>query len=141
MKVVYSLSEDGYVTDPARMLEYLVSYYILSEASQSVSFQGSIINLPETYYLYLHDPDSMANAVRSDLERLLSKYYTIVDVSAYARKISEDSTYAIVIGVSVVTDEGKKVELSRVAELSTAGLRNIINVNNYGDGVIYVNSI
>ena len=93
MKVVYSLSEDGYVTDPARMLEYLVSYYILSEASQSVSFQGSIINLPETYYLYLHDPDSMANAVRSDLERLLSKYYTIVDVSAYARKISEDSTY------------------------------------------------
>lgn len=141
MKVVYSLSEDGYVTDPARMLEYLVSYYILSEANQSVSFQGSIINLPETYYLYLHDPDSMANAVRSDLERLLSKYYTIVDVSAYARKISEDSTYAIVIGVSVVTDEGKKVELSRVAELSTAGLRNVINVNNYGDGVIYVNSI
>lgn len=138
MKAVFSLTEDGYITDSAKMLEYLVSYYILSDSAQSISFQGSIINLPETYYLFINDPAGMASRVRTDLERLLSSYYPVVEIQTDAKKIDQTNKFGISLYVAAIDEEGKRVELSKVVEISTTGLRKIINVNNYGDALSYL---
>lgn len=134
MKTVPSLSEQSWVTDSAKILNHLISYYILTDNAQSLVFQDSLINLPYTYYQHINDPESMATAVKSDLDKLLSRYFSIVDVKVQSRQI-EGKKYGIVISAAIVDDDNKRVDLSQVVEINTTGLRNVINVSNYGDGV------
>ena len=43
-KVVASLSEQAWITDSAKILNNLMSYYILTDSAQSVMFQDKLIN-------------------------------------------------------------------------------------------------
>lgn len=131
-KVIPSLSEQGWITESKKILNNLVSYYILTDAAQSLAYQNNLINLPETYYKYINDPDGMASAVTRDLESLLSRYFQMVDVETEAKDLG-DSRYAILIYASVVDDTNTKIELSRVTQIDSTGLRRIVEINNRGD--------
>lgn len=127
-----SLSEQGWVSDGKTILANVVSNYLLTDAAQSLLFSGSIISLPQTYYLHIHDPDAMASAVNSDLTRLLSYYFAQVDVSAIAKQLS-GKQYAVALKVSVISDEGVRYDLARIMEIDSDSLRKIIELANYGD--------
>lgn len=135
-----SLSSRGWITDSSVMLSYIISYYILSDSAQSLVFQGNIINLPDTYHNYINDPIGMATGVRTDLERLLSRYYPVVDIETEAKSLSGNK-YGILIYASVVDASNTKIELSRVVQVSTTGLREIIDMNNYGDASSCLSSL
>ena len=62
-KTIASLSSMGWVTDENFILSYLVSYYILTDAAQSISYQGNLTSLSETYYKHINNPDEMSIAV------------------------------------------------------------------------------
>lgn len=130
--VIASLSDQAWVTDKGKILAYLVSYYILSDAAQSLVFQGNIINLPETYYKYINEPDNMALGVKQDLEKLLNRYYELVDVTTEAKEIGNGG-YGILLHASVVDSYGVKHNLSKVVEMDTSGVRRVIDASNYGD--------
>jgi len=131
-KVIPSLSEQGWITESKKILNNLVSYYILTDAAQSLAYQNNLINLPETYYKYINDPDGMASAVARDLESLLSRYFQLVDVETETKDLG-DSRYAILIYASVVDETNAKIELSRVTQIDSTGLRRIVEINNRGD--------
>lgn len=131
-KVIPSLSEQGWITESKKILNNLVSYYILTDAAQSLAYQNNLINLPETYYKYINDPDGMASAVTRDLESLLSRYFQMVDVETETKDLG-DSRYAILIYASVVDETNTKIELSRVTQIDSTGLRRIVEINNRGD--------
>lgn len=131
-KVIPSLSEQGWITESKKILNNLVSYYILTDAAQSLAYQNNLINLPETYYKYINDPDGMASAVTRDLESLLSRYFQLVDVETETKDLG-DSRYAILIYASVVDETNAKIELSRVTQIDSTGLRRIVEINNRGD--------
>lgn len=133
-KVIPSLSEHGWVTDSSKVLNYLLSYYILTDNGQSLTFQDNLINLPLTYYEHINDPDAMAAGIKSDLDRLLSRYFDMIEVQTEARKIDE-SRYGVLLYASVVDENSRRVDLSKVVEINTTGLRRVIDINNYGDGI------
>lgn len=135
-----SLSDQGWVQDSKKLLNLAVSYYILTDGGQSLVFQGNLINLPYTYFLYINEPDLMANTVKSDLDKLLSRYFSIVDVETETKLIREGE-YGILLYASVIDDSGVKIELSKVVEMSTEGLKRVIDVNNYGDGKAMLGSL
>lgn len=135
-----SLTEEGWVKSSKNILAYNLAHYILSDAAQSIAFHGNIINLPETYYLHINDPISMASAIKSDLERLLGRYFISTDVVTDIKEINAKN-FAILIFASVIDNENIKHELTRVTEVSSSGIRNIIEMNNYGDGLSYLGSI
>lgn len=138
--VIPSLSEQAWVTDSAKILNHLLSYYILTDNGQSLVFNSNLINLPVTYYKHINDPDGMANAVKTDLEKLLSRYFEVVDVLTEAKALS-DSKYAILIYASVIDSESVKIDVSKVVEINTSGLRNVLNVVNYGNGLDILNGL
>ena len=138
-KVVASLSSMGWVTDETFILSYLVSYYILTDGAQSITYQGSLTSLSETYYKYINSPEEMSIAVKNDLENLLSRYFSMVDVETSTKVINKSSKYAVLMYVSVYGESGK-LELTKVAEIDTAGLRKVINMNNYGEGTSFLNN-
>lgn len=135
-----SLSDQAWVVDDNKILEYLISYYILTDSMQTLIFQDNLINLPETYYKYINDPVGMASGIKSDLDKLLSRFFSVVEVNTNVKKI-DDKWYAILLYVSVITKDYNKIELSKIVKISTTKLRKIINMNNYGDGMSYLNQL
>ena len=133
-KVIGSLSDLGWVDNSETLLSKLLGYYILTDSAQSVIFQNNLINLPQAYYEYINDPQGMATRVKTDLDALLSRYFQMVEVETEA-VAKTDSIYGILIYATVIDDNGIKVNLGKVAELSSTGVINVININNYGDGL------
>lgn len=140
MKVVASLSESGWLTDPYKILDSIVSYYILSDGMQSFVFKDAVINLPNTYYQHINDPDSMAIKIKSDLVALLSRYFPSCDVSTYAKDMG-NGEYAVILYASIMTEDGSNLDIARVVEINSSKTRKVITVNNYGDAVSYLNGL
>lgn len=133
-KVIGSLSDLGWVDNSETLLSKLLGYYILTDSAQSVIFQNNLINLPQSYYEYINDPQGMATRIKNDLDALLSRYFSLVEVETEAVAKTE-SVYGILLYATVVDDKGIKVNLGKVAEISSTGVTKVININNYGDGL------
>ena len=133
-KVIGSLSDLGWVDNSETLLSKLLGYYILTDSAQSVIFQNNLINLPQTYYEYINDPQGMATRIKNDLDTLLSRYFSMVEVETEAVAKTE-SVYGILLYATVVDDKGIKVNLGKVAEISSTGVTKVISINNYGDGL------
>lgn len=138
--IIPSLTEEAWITSSKETLAFVISYYILSDAMQSIAYKGNIINLPETYYKYINDPVSMASAIKSDLERLLGRYFVTTDVVTDVKEMTAKQ-YAILIYATVIDKDNIKHELTKITEINSTGIKNIINMSNYGDGVNYLKSI
>lgn len=133
-KVIASLSDLGWVESSETILSKLLGYYILTDSAQSVIFQGNLINLPQAYFENINDPEGMAVRVKSDLDKLLSRYFEMVEVETEVVP-KTDSIVGILLYATVIDKDGVKVNLGKVAELSSTGVTKVINVNNYGDGL------
>lgn len=138
--VIPSLSESGWITSSKDILSAVMAHYVLSDAAQSIAFQDNIINLPETYFKFINDPDGMNNAIKSDLDKLLSRYFINVDVETKVKEL-DSKKYAILLYVAVIDLDNIKTELANIAEISSSGLRKILSMNNFGDGLSYINSL
>ena len=128
-----ALSDQGWVSDPASTLNYLFTCYLLTDAAQTLLFDRSVISLAHSYHLHINDPDKMAVQVRNDLTTLINRYFPQCDVQIRARQI-EGSHYGILMYAKAITEDNQAIELTRVMEISTANLRKVIQVNNFGDG-------
>lgn len=139
-KVIPSLSDLGWVTDSPTMLSLLLGYYILTDSAQSIAYQDNLINLPKTYYEFINDPNGMAVQVKDDMDKLLSRYFDGVDVETSVAAETE-STYAVLLFASVIGNDGIRVSMGRVVNLDSSGVRKVIEVNNYGDGLNLLKSL
>jgi hypothetical protein len=131
---VPTLSEDGWVTDPGKMLDYLFSYYILTDAQQTIVFRDSIISLPATYHLYINDPDGLAEAIRSDFSKLLDRHFSNSEVQCYAKQDPiSPSIYYLFLSAIITDDSGTRYELNKITQLREGRSTKVIQYNNYGD--------
>lgn len=135
-KVIPSLSELGWVKDTGNMLSKLLSYYMLTDAGQTISFQNNLTSLPATYFRHLENPDSMAAEMRSDLTKLLERHFDNVEVLSKA-KTDEGKLTTIMLYAHVLDEKGKRVSMGRVLEMDTGGLRKTVDINNIGEGAAY----
>lgn len=129
---IASLSDKGWVSDSRTSLGYMFNCYILTDVAQTLLFGGKLISLPETYHRFINDPPGMANQIVSDLSKLLGYYFPHVDVRARSKQIS-GSQYGIIMEVTVLTDTGERIQLAKLVELNTDGIRKNLDIINYGD--------
>lgn len=137
---VAAISDLGWVEDPEMTLNHIFTYYLLTDAAQTLLFEGEVISLSKTYYKFINDPVGMAGQVMTDLQQLLGKYFSQVDVICTAKE-STKKHYGIAIRAAVTTEDNTRLELSKVMEIDTAHLRKVISVNNYGDGLSLIENI
>jgi len=140
-KVLPTLDTDGFVKQSQAMIDYLLSYYILTDTAQSLLFKNSLISLPKTYAKYMDDAEGFAKAIKDDLNTLLQKYFKIVDVitSVYKNEITKG--YYVIISASVIDDNNHKYDISKVTHIHKSKSLKIFNFNNYGAAKAYVESI
>jgi len=137
-KVLPTLDTDGFVRQGQTMLDYLLSYYILTDTAQSLLFKDSLISLPRTYAKYMDDADGFARGIRSDLNILLQKYFKIVDVISEAYKNEKTKGYYVVISASVIDDNNHKYDISKVTDIKNSKSLKIFNFSNYATAKAYI---
>jgi hypothetical protein len=140
-KVLPTLDTDGFVHQSQAMLDYLLSYYILTDAAQSILFKDSLISLPKTYAKYIDDADGFAIGIKSDLNVLLQKYFKIVDVQTSAYKNDKTKGYYVVMSASVIDDNNHRYDVSKVTYIYKSKSLKIFNFNNYAAAKAYVDTL
>lgn len=136
MKTIGSLSEDGWIVDSKKLLDRIISYYITTDSRQTYLFQGNLISLPKTYYLYINDPEGMKRGIIDDLTTLLGRYFNVVEINANVELLDTNSSkYAITLSVRVTDENNKYIELAKFTEYENGALNRIVDINNYGTGL------
>lgn len=138
-KVIPSLNLSGWEEDSEKILDYLFSYYVLTDYAQSYIFKDKLQCITNIYYKYINDPDKFSTFLKQDFTSYLENYFPIVEVRTTVRNINNDE-YVILLSCSVVDEEGKKVDLTKIINLNNIS-RKVIKVNNYGEGLNYINTI
>lgn len=123
--IPYPDIDSGYIYDPGKKFDRLMSDFFEAEYSQSYLFYGSIASLPWLVQTYQSDETVLAQKIRSTLMTYLEKYFDSVEVecapATNGTAVSYDiRLYAVVTqGDSVLNLEqiirvtGTKFELSR----------------------------
>lgn len=139
MNILPTLSSDNWVLPGERMLDYLLTYYITTDARQSYLFNNNLISLPYSYAMYSTDPIGFRNRIMDDLNTILKRYFEVVDVKAdvYEDK-SEALSYYVILSASVMTKEGLKYDLNKVTTTKNNVTDKILSFSNYGLAKNYV---
>lgn len=139
MKVLPSLSTDGFITHGKALLDNLLTYYILTDAAQTYLFHGKLLSLPYTYAKYVNEPEFFAKAVEEDIKYLLDRYFKANDVIVKAYEENNSKTYYyVIINASVIDDDGRKFDLTLVNYIYNGKSKKITKFNNYGLAQDYV---
>lgn len=80
MTIPYPCLDTGYLYDPGKKLDRIMSDFYESEWSQSYLFAGSISSFPYILQNYQDDPQTVANKTRDSLTRLVGKYFDSCEV-------------------------------------------------------------
>lgn len=139
MNILPTLSSDNWVLPGEKMLDYLLTYYITTDARQSYLFNNNLISLPYSYAVYSTDPIGFRNRIMDDLNTILKRYFEVVDIKAdvYEDK-SEALSYYVILSASVMTKEGLKYDLNKVTTTKNNVTDKILSFSNYGLAKNYV---
>lgn len=128
---VPSLSMAGWVSGPAEKLDKLLSYYFVSEHSQSNLYRGQVKSLPKDIQMYGNDPLSLTTIMRDNLQFLLMPYFdhVTVDVTTDRPNPTDPSRLHVMVDIVVVQD-GQRYSAGRELQTLNGTLTRIIDINN-----------
>ncbi len=128
---VPSLSPAGWVSGPAEKLDRLLSYYFVSEYSQTNLYQGRVKSLPMHIKRYGNDENALQDAMRQALEELLRPYFDQVSVNITTDKPIKDDLGRINVMVDIqVQQDSVTYSAGRELETLNGTLMRIIDINN-----------
>ena len=131
--VIPALSEEGWVGETNKILDLCLSYYITTDAQQTILYRDSIRSLPKTYHENNFSPDELRAQVQNDLEFILGQYFQQVDVRVRVKENPENDQEAfILLSASVMTEEGVRHELSKITQIVNSVSKQVLGYNNFG---------
>lgn len=129
---VPSLSGKDWVESLPEKADLLMSYYFVSEASQTQLYVGTIVSLPAQVQLFGHDEQELRFNIQKDLTTLLSPYFDNVEASVRTDLPNAADPNRINITVDViVTEGGQRYSLSRLISTVNSKITEIVDINNY----------
>ena len=131
---VPTLSSDGFVTAIPSKADRLLSYFFLSQASQSNAYRGKIASLPSLIQQYGNDDYSLRTALERTLTDMLGSYFEQVSVTVTVTK-GDDTKVPGRMDVSVsvdVIDNGISYSFGRLVQVLNSKIQRIIDLNNNG---------
>lgn len=130
---VPTLSENGWVTDSQAMTEYLFTYFLLSEYSQTQLYLGSISSFPWILQKYKGNTMELTSALTSALNTYYRRHFPNVDIEVTEKTIDSESSKAeITIYVKVIDSLGDEFILGRILSIKDSKLNAIIKLSNTG---------
>lgn len=129
---VPTLSTQGYVTEVAAKLDFLLTYFITTDVAQSTTFAKSMISLQAIVEAYSGDPQGTATEITNKLTAYLSRYYDAVNIeSKFSLSDPENSESLIKITTGInFTEEGVTRSVTRAWQYYQGKFTRIVEANN-----------
>ncbi len=108
-----TLDSRGIVEDPEQKIERILTYLLVTEASQSNVHRDQLISIPDIMRRYGNDTIEIKNAIEIALENCCAAYFTnvLLDISVNPSS-KNDGTLVVVIQVKVEQD-GKWFDVAK----------------------------
>jgi len=130
-KPLPTLSSSGFVSGIAEKADRLMSYYFVSEDSQSNLYRGQITSLPKQIQLLGNDEQALTSRITKELERLLGSYFDGVEVNVTTAIPNTQDPNRINVTVSAtVAENGQQYSLAKLINVVNSRIVKIIDINN-----------
>lgn len=128
-----TLSSEGVVETPLRLIDRLLAYAITTDALQSNLYRGNLTSIQAMIQKNLNDPSGLQRDVETSLAKYFGRYFDDVEVSASVEAHGDPNGTKLMLkfGIRVVSD-GEGYEVARVANFEKGLFKSIVTTNDYG---------
>jgi hypothetical protein len=130
---VFSLSRKGFLVDPGDKANQQMGYYLASDMSQSILYDGSIRSFQGTIQQVGNNNPSLLEArITQDLNAIFGAVFDGATATVSVTSPAFDGTYRYNIAMSVqFTEDGVPYNLPQILKSVTNGVvENLIALNN-----------
>lgn len=125
--IPYPCIDTGYIYDPRKKFDRMMSDFYEAEYSQSYLFRGSISSLPWLLQEYQSDQDLVASKMRSMLMTYLEKYFDSVEVETGVLDNSTTVSYNLRLYIQV-TQGAEVINLHEQLKINGTKLEESIKI-------------
>lgn len=130
---VPTLSTEGWVKDVTGMADRLMSYFLVSDYSQTAFYPGQVSSLPYLIQQHGSDAFSLKQRTRDTLHEFLRRYFDNVDLEVVTDIPAPDDPNRINLTIrATVTLDSKSYSLGRLINVNNNLIQRIIDLNNEG---------
>jgi hypothetical protein len=122
------LGLNSWLLSTEKLVEYIFSYYCLTDHSQDHVFRNNVPSLKYTLHEFHRDPSSLMAEIRRELETLFAGHFETVTVEVNERgQAQNDGTPYLLIGIGVMVKDktGREVGLNKVARIEGSLIQQI----------------
>lgn len=122
------LGLNGWLLSTEKLVEFVFSYYCLTDHSQDHIFRNNVPSLKYTIHEYHRDPVTMMSEIRRELETLFAGHFQTVTVEVNERgQAQNDGTPFLLIGIGIMVRDatGREVGLNKVARVEGSLIQEI----------------
>lgn len=124
-----TLDTKGNVTDPSLKMQWLLSYLVTTEASQTNLHRGRVLSIPDMNRKFGNDPMSFAKTIEEALKRSLDVYFDDSQVYATHEPMSDLTKYKLVIKARAL-EAGIWYDLSEILLVSKDKVERVAELHN-----------
>lgn len=134
-KSIPTLTPKGWVNTIEEKADAALSYFLTSEYSQSVLYEGEISSLPYLIKEYNKDIQELESQTQEALARLMRRYFgedaADTRVSVVETEEADDNPGAVRIRFNcTVQEDGQEYTIARRVEFVDGALKEIQEINN-----------
>lgn len=130
-KPVPTLSPDGWVRSSQLKCDYLLSYFLLSQYSQTYIYRNQIKSFVWILAQYKNDLNKISAETEKALNDLFSSYFDSAQSVVETRKL-DNGKAEVYISVRVTDHENKTLDVAKTVSTMDSKVVRIANLNNYG---------
>lgn len=133
VKLLPTLSDDGWVSDSRKKADYLLAHFFESDYSQTALYLGNVSSLSWVMQEGNNDMPKTVRLLRDTINDYLSRYFESVETEVSVNEANQPSSYVYLnIYIGFTDSEGKEYTLSRLLETIDGKLNKVIKNNNLG---------
>ena len=123
-KVWPTLGSEGWITDPARMLNMSFAHTLTSDAIQSTIYAGEIISLTDIVVNNQHNPNALVNEIETQYTKFYKRLFDNAILKSSYTKNPYDS-YSVTLAIDL-EQNAMTYSLSYTAPLDNNSLLNTL---------------
>lgn len=133
-KKIPTLSSSGWVSEVSEKADKAISYFFVSDHSQTALYPGNVSSLAYIVQQYGNDALALLSEMQRRVQTYMSHQFDEANVSVTLAAVTEPDNGQINLKLLIsVKENGKEYSIGRLIKTLNSKVQEIINLNNNGD--------
>ena len=129
-KIMGTLSTEGWIAEIAARCDRLLSYFFVSDYSQSELYSGNISSLPYIIKTYGDDELRLKTTLTNTLNDYLGRYFDRADVVTSTNVVSDTDNRIEIKLIITVYEDNVQHSVGHLIQTVNSTISSIVNINN-----------